>query len=491
MTMTKPAPATAGGVSAHPASLTPPSPSAAEAAGPVRLLLDTEDDRAVHRAACRWADPARGKITVDPTPHTTSPAYLALDVLRALGRSGFSHPEAERMSTDPAWRAVICWSLAAGVREVIVLRAHLLTVERLRRLATWRTETGIRLILVAHAPEPAGARRLMEHFADAQLTDVARVRGTAAALAAIGPAAADRRVGPPPLDHVPPLPAALRSSVAVFRAECWRRQNGADFARTDGQYRAGYAAARTWLARTLPPPDDAEDTGHPAEPTAFGLHETEALRLFLARLTVSSPSREHTVARIRGAQAGLLTRSVLLNVPDDLTRRTGPGITTLPLTPRAVHTITTHLPNPLRAAAIAALLFTGTTTSLLAMTQIAGVDEGTTRITIDREGRINVGAPPTARHLYAIPPRARPLLRAALEFRRRTPRTAPGHGLFANCFGTTLRLKALLADSGLAVPALDHPHGGDDWHTAAHGWYLHAPTLPAPDVLPRLGPVHP
>lgn len=485
MTVTAPA---AGGVPAHPASM--PPPPAARAAGPVRLLLDGEDASAVHRAACQWADTARGRITADPTPHTTSPAYLALDVLRAMGRLGFSREGAERMSTDPAWRAVTCWSLAAGVREVIVLRAHRLTVERLRRLAAWRAETGIRLTLVAHAPQPADIRRLMEHLAAARLTDVVHVRGTATILGAIGPAAAGRRTGPPPLDHAHPLPALPRASVAAFRAQCWRRQNGADFARTDGQYGAGYAAARTWLARTLPPPaDSSEDTGHPAGPTAFSLHETEALRLFLSRLTVSSPSPEHTVARVRGAQAGLLTRSVLLNVPDDLTRRAGPGITTVPLTPRTVHTITTHLPNPLRAAAVAALLFTGTAAPLLAMTQIASVDEEATQVAIDRDARISIGAPPTPRHLYAIPHRARPLLAAALEFRRRTPRTAVAHGLFANCFGTTPRFEALIADAGLSVPALGHPHTGDDWHTAARGWHLHIPTLPASDVLPCLARV--
>ncbi|MGW0827191.1 hypothetical protein [Streptomyces sp. NPDC002845] len=463
----------------------------------MRLLLDGEDASAVHRAACQWADAARGRITADPTPHTTSPAYLALDVLRAMGRLGFSREGAERMSTDPAWRAVTCWSLAADVREVIVLRAHRLTVERLRRLAAWRAETGIRLALLAHAPQLADIRRLTEHLAAARLTDVVHVKGTAAILGAIGPAAADRRTGPPPLDHAHPFPAVPRASVAAFRAQCWRRQNGADFARTDGQYRAGYGAARTWLARTLPPnpppASSSEDTGHRAEPTAFSLHEIEALRLFLSRLTVSSPSLEHTVARVRGAQAGLLTRSVLLNVPDDLTRRAGPGITTVPLTPRTVHTITTHLPNPLRAAAIAALLFTGTAAPLLAMTQIAGVGVGdqATHITIDRDARINIGVPPTPRHLYAVPHRARPLLAAALEFRRRTPRTAAAHGLFANCFGTTPRFEALIADAGLPVPALNHPHTDDDWHTAARGWHLHTPTLPAPDVLPRLDRVRP
>ncbi|MFD3960502.1 hypothetical protein [Streptomyces bacillaris] len=77
---------------------------------------------------------------------------------------------------------------------------------------------------------------------------------------------------------------------------------------------------------------------------------------------------------MRGAQAGFLSRSSLLNVPDDLASCAGPGLTTVPLTPRTVHTITVRLPNPLRAAAIAALLFTGTDKSLLSMTQIGSLE---------------------------------------------------------------------------------------------------------------------
>ncbi|MFC8277691.1 hypothetical protein ACFUJR_35185 [Streptomyces sp. NPDC057271] len=454
----------------------------------MRLLLDGDDDHAVHRAAYQWADPAQGRITVDPTPHTTSPAYLALDVLRSMGRDGFSRPEAERMSTDPAWRAVTCWTLACGLDEVIVLRAHRLTVERLCRLAAWCADTGIRLTLLAHAPEQTDFQRLLERLTAAGLADVVTVRGTAPVLEEIGPAAVGRRIGSPPRDHVYPLPTGPRSGVAAFRADCWRRQNATDFAHTDGQYRAGYAAARTWLARLPAQPPQLEATepaAGPAGPTPFSLQEAEALRLFLARLTVSSPSAAHTVARVRGAQAGFLTRSVLLNVPDDLTSRAGPGITTVPLTPRVVHTITVRLPNPLRAAAIAALLCTGTDKSLLSMTQIASVDEDGTNVAIDRDSRINIGEPPGPRHLYAIPPRARPLLHAAVEFRRRTPRTADNHGLFANCFGTTPRFEALIADAGLPIPALANPHSGDDWHTAARCWHLHTTTPPAPDVLPR------
>ncbi len=197
------------------------------------------------------------------------------------------------------------------------------------------------------------------------------------------------------------------------------------------------------------------------------------------------------MVRVRGAQAGFLSRSLLLDVPDDLTACTGPGITTMPLTPRTVHTITLRLPNPLRAAALAALLFTGTSRDLLSMTQIESVDDRGVTLAVDRDSRINIGRAPGPRHMYAVPPRARPLLRAAVAFRRRSPRTADHHGLFANCFGTTPRLEALVADAGLAIPALAHPHPGDDWHTTARCWHLNTPAPPTPEILPRLVELRP
>lgn len=171
------------------------------------------------------------------------------------------------------------------------------------------------------------------------------------------------------------------------------------------------------------------------------------------------------------------------NVPHDLTGRAGPGLTTAPLTPRIVHTITVRLPHPLRAA-------TGTATSLLSMTQIASVDEDGITVAIDLHRRIDLGVPPGPRRLYAVAPRARLLLRAALEFRRRAARTAAGHDLFADCFGTEPRFEALIAGAGLPVPAPIHPPHRRLAHCRPQFWHLHPPP-PASDALPRLGELRP
>lgn len=237
------------------------------------------------------------------------------------------------------------------------------------------------------------------------------LHGTGALLEAIGPAATDRRFGPPPHDHAHRLPTLPRSGIAAFRADCWRRQNTTDFAYTDGQYRAGYAAARTWLARHLPSNTDQASGGSEhstAEPAAWNSREIEALRLFLARLTTLSPSPQHTLARVRGAQAGFLSRAVLLDVPDDLPAHGGPGFTTVPFTASVEHAISIRLPNPLRAAALAALLFTGTATALLSMTQLESVHGQGDLLAIDRDSRTTIGEPPGPRNVYAVPPRAGP-----------------------------------------------------------------------------------
>ncbi|WP_326647282.1 MULTISPECIES: hypothetical protein [unclassified Streptomyces] len=68
----------------------PTDPATGAAAPPVTLLLDTHDDRTIHAAAYQRARPDRGRITTDPTPHTSSLAYLALDLLRAMGRDSLS-----------------------------------------------------------------------------------------------------------------------------------------------------------------------------------------------------------------------------------------------------------------------------------------------------------------------------------------------------------------------------------------------------------------
>ncbi|MGW4935142.1 hypothetical protein ACWEQH_19290 [Streptomyces sp. NPDC004166] len=409
-------------------------------APPVRLLLDPDDCHTLLQAALRRTDPTRGQITTDPTPHTNSAADLAHDLLHAMGRDGSDRPRNQRMPTNAAWRAVTCWTLATGLQEAVVLRAHRLTAQRLQRLAAWREHTGIHLALLAYTPTPSHEQRLLQRLALAGLTDLTIVRGTHAVSRTLEPATTGRLYA-----QLPPTLPCSSSAAAVHTG---------DQQHLDGQYRVGYAAARTWLAR------------HPTPPPHGTWPETEGLRLFLSRLTVFSPALEITLARLRGAQAGFLCCGLVLDIPDNLTDYGGPGVTTVPFTPRVARILTTRLPHPLHAAAAAALLFTGTTPALLRLTQLTSIDEHTTRIAIDRDTQIHIGDPPGPRHMYAIPPRARPMIRAALEFRRRTPKTTAHFGLFATCFGTPDLYDNLIADMGIDIPAAAGSAACRDWHTA-------------------------
>ncbi|MEV0416483.1 hypothetical protein AB0I68_38570 [Streptomyces sp. NPDC050448] len=114
----------------------------------VTVVLDPGDDAAITRAALAAHDPAAGRVTVHPAPGTRSDLYFAHDVLAALGKPadlpGFT------LSRAPVWEAATAWMAAIPVRRLTVLRAHLLTRERLRRLLDLRAFTGAHLVLVCH-----------------------------------------------------------------------------------------------------------------------------------------------------------------------------------------------------------------------------------------------------------------------------------------------------------------------------------------------------
>ncbi|MGW5121804.1 hypothetical protein ACWEQ8_41230 [Streptomyces noursei] len=116
-----------------------------------------------------------------------------------------------------------------------------------------------------------------------------------------------------------------------------------------------------------------------------------------------------------------------------------------------------RLPNPLRAAAVAALLFTGTTKSLLSMTQIDSSEDAGTTMAIDRDSRINIAESPGPQHMYAVPPRAR----FPATCRRRIPPPHPAHRRRPRPVRELLRhlptLRALVADADIVIPALAHP----------------------------------
>ncbi|MFF4355019.1 hypothetical protein [Streptomyces sp. NPDC001530] len=132
--------------------------------------------------------------------------------------------------------------------------------------------------------------------------------------------------------------------------------------------------------------------------------------------------------------------------------------------------------HPVRLAALTALLVTGTDPEALRTTTVMAVDERCTRLTVPDVWHPAYGTPtPPPGVGYAIPPRARPILRTALAFRRLEQ--AQDHFLlFTASFGH--QLPDLVRDGAMHIPALHHQHAGPDWHHQARYRRLAVTTLP-------------
>ncbi|MFF3412135.1 hypothetical protein ACFYW8_39505 [Streptomyces sp. NPDC002742] len=119
--------------------------------GDVTIVVDEQDDLFYTRAALHAHLPAEGRITVQPTPASASPAALAHDMLYALGKRLAPKPDSPDVwldSVNEAWLAAAAWGVAMRVRHVVVPRAHLLTVRRIDQLLAWRESTGAQLTLL-------------------------------------------------------------------------------------------------------------------------------------------------------------------------------------------------------------------------------------------------------------------------------------------------------------------------------------------------------
>jgi hypothetical protein len=119
--------------------------------GDVTIVVDERDDLFYTRAALQAHRPGEGRITMQPTPASSSPATLAHDMLYALGKRlapGPNSPDVWLDSVNAAWLAAAAWGVATGVRHVVVPRAHLLTLRRIDQLLAWRELTGVQLTLL-------------------------------------------------------------------------------------------------------------------------------------------------------------------------------------------------------------------------------------------------------------------------------------------------------------------------------------------------------
>ncbi len=280
-------------------------------------------------------------------------------------------------------------------------------------------ETGSRVLLVCHTRQiPAHLNavlagtgyQLLIGLPQALRAAGRRPRSRPDGAAGAGPDAAD-------------LPRFLHPHIRNYRSKAFAQLGPAGFARTDAVYRHGRDAACHWLS-TRPEPGAAAVT-------------CQSVQLFLTWLVHDSPSRHHTLARLRGAQAGFRLHGLMLNIPPSqrlLDVLSGPGLNAPLVTAETAGRIRAGVAHPVIAAGIAAVLVTGVQALALASTpwDALSPENDTLQLTWHPPNRQFVPAPlavsPRPRHHRRLPRAGRraaaPAGRTPLQPRH--PRPPPG-----------------------------------------------------------------
>ncbi len=195
------------------------------------------------------------------------------------------------------------------------------------------------------------------------------------------------------------------------------------------------------------------------------------LQMFLSGLGADSPSPQHTITRIRGAQAGFLLHGLLLRVPAELDRCDGPGMAGTIFTGATGARIRANLVNPVHAAALATALFTGMPPDHIAHTPISALSPDAATLRLPNR-------PAGSQLVFVVPPFARGLLRAARVFLQ-FGGAEPDAKLFSGGLGR-IRLSTSAAACGLPLPPLrSRPSvpGGLllPWHAQTTCWWVATP----------------
>ncbi|GAB3934853.1 hypothetical protein GCM10027614_08610 [Micromonospora vulcania] len=209
--------------------------------------------------------------------------------------------------------------------------------------------------------------------------------------------------------------------------------------------------------------------------------DTVGLQVFLSGLVVDSPSRRHTLARLRGAQAGFLLHGLHLALPDNLDIASGPGMTTLDFTEHTAARLRAGVANPVHAAALTAVYFTGLSPDLLTPVPLSALSDDATVLHITAMRATTWVADGAVG--YHIPDPARPLMAAARTFQHlRGPER--NHRLLSTGIGASAATLVVTAETCALPLPIPAQHFGRPWHLDAKGWWishpLHAKNGPPP-----------
>jgi hypothetical protein len=312
----------------------------------VRVLLDPGDDMQVSVGMLERHDPARGHVVVHPTPGARSLQGLRP---RRAGRAG---PGGEPAGRRAARRA--CGRLAGRDRMdgdqpdrgTGGAARRPAPGGRLGPAVELGRETGTRLLLVCRAPQILA--RLAAVLADTGhqvLTGLPQVLDSRSAYPHPRPWPDATAGAEADADD---LPRFLYPHIRNYRTKAFDQLGPAGFARTDAVYRhAREAACHCLSTRPAPGPAAASD---------------QSVQLLLAWLVHDSPSRTHTLARLRGAQAGFRLHGFKLDIPPSqwvLDVLNGPELDAPLVTTQTAGRIRAGVAHPVIAAGIATVLVTG------------------------------------------------------------------------------------------------------------------------------------
>jgi hypothetical protein len=256
----------------------------------VHVITDEHDTPACARWFGRWHDLDHGRITVRVTPPATK-GSPPRDILRSLGKR-LSLPESPGQNAD-VWPLVALWLAAEQVRDVFVLRAHLLDEQALAALLVACDAAQAAPWLIVAGPQPPDA---MMAVLDRLLVNPLGESGACSRVRLFEQTETNEG-GPPPRRGAPrsrAWPALPDDEFWSFRSASEQLLSDGDFERVDAELLVGRMIALEWIERRT--------RQHWARSRPLNADEMHGL---LAGIHAAATCRSQALVRLRGAQTAL------------------------------------------------------------------------------------------------------------------------------------------------------------------------------------------
>jgi hypothetical protein len=146
---------------------------------PITVITDPHDQPAYTTTALASHHPGAGRVAVHPTPLATAPAYLAHDLIRALGKHlppPDIDPPVWTGNAESSWRVTVAWTQALHINHYVICRAHRITGRHLEHLMALRERTRTRLTLLVSGPPPAALTTILNTVRHREIDTLQAVR---------------------------------------------------------------------------------------------------------------------------------------------------------------------------------------------------------------------------------------------------------------------------------------------------------------------------